>query len=70
MKLSNVVSVVLVAIFAFAACGGDTENKERSAACTDRTNGVSCGACCETKSSSFTEGKCVCKGEVVQKAPK
>jgi hypothetical protein len=68
MKLSHVVSVVFVATLGFAACGGETENKERTAACADRTNGVSCMGCCETKNSAFTDGKCICKGEAV--APK
>jgi hypothetical protein len=71
MNVSSIASVVFVSILGLAACtekSENVENKERTAACTDRTNGIACQGCCATANYSFAENKCVCKGEAV--APK
>jgi hypothetical protein len=71
MNLSNAVTVAVVALVGLvgvAACHSEKENAERTAACTDRVNGVSCNACCGTENYAFQDKKCVCKGDVV--APK
>ena len=64
MNLSSVVAVVFVSCLGIAACTkADDTNNERTAACTDRTNGISCMGCCQTKDSSFATKVCICKGE-------
>ena len=70
MNLSHIASAAFVTFIGVAACGESKDsmvNAERTAACADRTNGVSCNACCETKSANFADAKCTCKGEVVKK---
>lgn len=71
LSLSSMVVVVVVSTLALVGCPKtEEENKERTAACADRTNGISCGGCCGTKESSFATKVCICKGEVVPAAPK
>ena len=69
MNVSAIASVVFVSLVGIAACTDkEQENVERSAACADRTNGVSCMGCCETPNYAFTDAKCICKGAHTPKA--
>ena len=64
MNISSVVAVLFVTALGIAACGNTTEvNAERTAACSDRTNGVSCDACCNTAGAAYTT-VCTCKGKL------
>ena len=65
MSVSSVVSVVLATALGVAACNmsGPQVNAERTAACADRTNGVSCNSCCKTESATYTN-VCTCKGKL------
>jgi hypothetical protein len=69
MTTSSFVSMGFAAIVGIAACTPATvePNAERTAACTDRTNSISCDSCCKTESITFANNVCTCKGKAVEK---
>jgi hypothetical protein len=69
MTLSSIVSFGFAAMVGIAACTPATveANAERTAACADRTNSISCDTCCKTESIAFANNVCTCKGKAVEK---
>jgi len=65
MSTNSFVSIGFAAIVGIAACtpAAAEINAERTAACTDRTNNISCDACCQTTIDSvLVNNVCTCKG--------
>ena len=72
MNISTLVSFGFAAIVGIAACtpSASGEDKEKSAKCTDRTNNISCAACCQTEDAVLVNNLCACKGKPSPAAPK
>jgi hypothetical protein len=67
MSISSFVSLGFAMIVGVAACtpSAPAEDKERTAKCTDRTNNISCAACCKTEDAVLVANVCTCKGKPV-----
>lgn len=70
MKISSAISLGFAALLGIAACtpAAPDEDKAKSAKCNDRTNNISCAACCQTENAVIVAGACACKGK--PEAPK
>jgi hypothetical protein len=70
MTISSFVCVGFAALLGIAACtpAAVENNPEKTAACTDRTNNISCASCCKTDKAALENNVCVCKGK--PEAPK
>ncbi len=65
MTITSLVSFGFAAIVGIAACtpAAAEVNAERTAACTDRTNNISCDSCCKTvETGVLVANVCTCKG--------
>ena len=65
MTITSLASIGFAAIVGVAACtpAAAEVNAERTAACADRTNNISCDACCQTTIDSvMINNVCTCKG--------
>lgn len=64
MSTLRFASVGFAAVVGFIACTTPVEvNAERTAACTDRTNNISCDGCCgTTENGVLVNNVCTCKG--------
>ena len=65
MTISSLAVFGFAALVGIAACtpSVSAEDKEKSAKCTDRTNNISCAACCQTEDAVLVNGLCACKGK-------
>ena len=64
--IASVVSILFVTALGVVACTKTSEvNAEATAACTDRTNNISCQSCCETENSGLIDNVCTCRGKVL-----
>jgi hypothetical protein len=65
MSTSSFASLGFAAIVCFVACTTPSAevNAERTAACADRTNNISCDSCCGTTVDGvLVNNVCTCKG--------
>ncbi|MDB4933428.1 MAG: hypothetical protein JWP87_400 [Labilithrix sp.] len=70
MNIASFVVVGFAVMAGAAACTPATveNNAERTAACADRTNNISCQTCCKTEQAAYANNVCTCKGK--PEAPK
>jgi hypothetical protein len=69
MTISSFVVVGFVTAVGLAACTPSTvdDHPELTAACTDRTNNISCASCCNTENAYLVNNVCTCKGKILPK---
>jgi hypothetical protein len=66
MTISSFVVIGFATVVGFAACNpaASEDHPELTAKCTDRTNNISCAACCHTEKAYMVDNVCICKGQI------